>query len=110
VDDEVEGLLQLFLKGDSEPTNIGNPGEFTIQQLADMVLEMTGSKSLIERRPLPKDDPKVRRPDITRAKRVLGWEPRIALREGLARTIEYFQSMPPERLMSRPQPKSAFAS
>jgi dTDP-glucose 4,6-dehydratase len=110
VDDEVEGLFQLFMKGDAEPTNVGNPGEFTIQQLADMVLEMTGSKSVIERRPLPKDDPRVRRPDITRARRVLGWEPRIALREGLARTIEYFQSMPPERLMSRPQPKSAFAS
>jgi dTDP-glucose 4,6-dehydratase len=110
VDDEVEGLYQLFLRGDAEPTNIGNPGEFTVRQLADLVIEMTGSASPIERRPLPKDDPKVRRPDIARAKRLLGWEPRIQLREGLARTIEFFRGMPIERLSARPQPKSAFAS
>jgi dTDP-glucose 4,6-dehydratase len=110
VDDEVEGLYRLFLDGDAEPTNIGNPGEFTIRQLADMVLEMTGSKSSIETRPLPKDDPKVRRPDITRARRILGWEPRIPLREGLAKTVEFFRAMPPERLLPRPQPKAAFAS
>jgi dTDP-glucose 4,6-dehydratase len=109
VEDEVEGLYQLFLKGDHEPTNIGNPGEFTVQQLADMVIEMTGSKSVIQRLPLPKDDPKVRRPDIARARRVIGWEPRVALREGLAKTIEYFRGMPRERLAARPQPKSAFA-
>jgi nucleoside-diphosphate-sugar epimerase len=110
VDDEVEGLYRLFLDGDAEPTNIGSPGEFTIRQLADMVLEMTGSKSSIETRPLPKDDPKVRRPDITRARRILGWEPRIPLREGLAKTVEFFRAMPPERLLPRPQPKAAFAS
>jgi dTDP-glucose 4,6-dehydratase len=110
VDDEVEGLYRLFMKGDAEPTNIGNPGEFTVRQLADMVLEMTGSKSSIETRPLPKDDPKVRRPDISRARRMLGWEPRIALREGLAKTVDFFKAMPRERLMARPQPKSAFAS
>jgi dTDP-glucose 4,6-dehydratase len=110
VDDEVEGLYQLFLKGGVEPTNIGNPGEFTVQQLAELVLEMTGSKSSIEKKPLPTDDPKVRRPDITRARRVLGWEPRIALREGLAETIDFFKALPRERLTARPQPKSAFAS
>jgi nucleoside-diphosphate-sugar epimerase len=109
VEDEVEGLYRLFLKGDNEPTNIGNPGEFTVQQLAEMVIEMTGSKSGIERLALPKDDPKVRRPDISRARRLLGWEPRIALRDGLRRTIEFFRSMPPERLAPRAQPKSAFA-
>ena len=108
VDDEVEGLYRLFTHGDAEPMNVGNPGEFTIQQLADMVLEMTGSNSPVERRPLPTDDPKVRRPDISRAKRVLGWEPRVPLREGLKRTIDFFQSMPRERLAARPQPKSAF--
>ena len=110
VDDEVEGLYQLFLRGDAEPTNIGNPGEFTIQQLADLVLEMTGSKSTIERRELPRDDPKVRCPDIARARRLLGWEPKVKLREGLARTIDFFREMPRERLEARPQPKSAFAS
>jgi dTDP-glucose 4,6-dehydratase len=110
VDDEVEGLYRLFTHGDQEPTNIGNPTEFTVRQLAEMVLEMTGSRSPIESRPLPKDDPKVRRPDITRARRLLGWEPRIPLREGLARTLAFFQSIPRERLMARPQPKSAFAS
>jgi dTDP-glucose 4,6-dehydratase len=110
VDDEVEGLYQLFQKGDAEPTNIGNPGEFTVRELAELVLEMTGSRSSIEKKPLPKDDPRVRRPDISRARRVLGWEPRIALREGLARTIEFFRGLPRERLSARPQPKSAFAS
>ena len=109
VDDEVEGLYRLFTHGDPEPTNIGNSGEFTVRQLADLVLEMTGSTSLIESRPLPKDDPKVRRPDISRARRVLGWEPRVNLRDGLAKTIEFFRSMPRERLTPRAQPKSAFA-
>ncbi len=110
VDDEVEGLYRLFMNGDHEPTNIGNPGEFTVHELAQLVIEMTGTKSGIERRPLPKDDPKVRRPDITRARRILDWEPRIALRDGLEQTIEFFRSMPLERLAARPQPKSAFAS
>src|SRR3954468_7707309 len=82
VEDEVEGLYRLFTSGDADPTNVGNPTEFTVRELADMVLEMTGSKSKIDRRPLPQDDPKVRRPDITRARRVLGWEPKIALRDG----------------------------
>lgn len=110
VDDEVEGLYRLFMRGDADPTNIGNPVEFTVQQLADMVIEMTGSRSTIERKPLPKDDPKVRRPDITRARRLLEWDPGIQLREGLARTIGFFKSLPPERLASRPQPKSAFVA
>jgi dTDP-glucose 4,6-dehydratase len=110
VDDEVEGLYQLFLEGDAEPTNIGNPNEFTVRQLAEMVLQMTGSSSAIEHRPLPKDDPRVRRPDITRARRLLGWEPTIQLRDGLARTIAFFEALPPELLASRPQPKSAFVA
>jgi dTDP-glucose 4,6-dehydratase len=110
VDDEVEGLYRLFLRGDADPVNIGNPSEFTILQLAETVLEMTGSKSSIRREPLPADDPKVRRPDIARARRLLGWEPAITLRDGLARTIDFFRAMPRERLTARPQPKSAFAS
>jgi dTDP-glucose 4,6-dehydratase len=108
VDDEVEGLYRLFVSGDNEPTNIGNPTEFTIRELADLVLEMTGSESVIDEQPLPQDDPKVRCPDIDRARRRLGWEPRIQLREGLRRTIDFFTKLPPATLASRPQPTSAF--
>ncbi len=93
VEDEVEGIYRLFMQGDGDPTNIGNPDEFTVSELADIVLDLTGSRSVIEHRPLPEDDPKVRRPDIGRARRLLGWEPRIALREGVSRTIEYFRSL-----------------
>jgi dTDP-glucose 4,6-dehydratase len=109
VADEVEGLFRLFMSGDNEPTNIGNPTEFTVRELADLVVEMTGSKSRIEERPLPQDDPKVRRPDITRARRLLGWDPKIPLRDGLRLTIDFFRALPIEVLTSRPQPESAFA-
>ena len=93
-DDLIEGLLRLMDAGEeaSSPTNIGNPGEFTISEFASLVLELTGSPSRISYLPLPQDDPRQRRPDIERARRLLGWEPRIALREGLERTIEYFAS------------------
>ena len=91
VEDEAEGLYRLFERGDHHPTNIGNPGEFTVQQLADLVLELTGSRSPIVRRELPADDPKVRRPDIARARAQLGWEPVIDLRTGLGRTIAHFR-------------------
>lgn len=93
VEDEVEGLYRLFMHGDANPTNIGNPIEFTVRQLAEMVLEVTGSSSQIEERPLPEDDPKVRQPDITRAREMLDWEPRVELREGLERTIAYFRKL-----------------
>lgn len=93
VEDEVEGLYRLFMHGDANPTNIGNPIEFTVRQLAEMVLEVTGSSSQIEERPLPEDDPKVRQPDITRAREMLDWEPRVELREGLERTIAYFREL-----------------
>ena len=93
VDDEIEGIYRLFMNGDPTPTNIGNPGEFTMRQLADLVIELTGSKSPIVQRPLPADDPKQRQPDITKARRQLGWEPTIPLREGLARTIDYFRPL-----------------
>ena len=91
VSDEVEGIYRLFMEGDAEPTNIGNPDEFTVRELAALVLEMTGSASKLVFRPLPTDDPKVRCPDITRARKQLGWSPRVPLREGLARTIEWFK-------------------
>jgi dTDP-glucose 4,6-dehydratase len=92
VSDEVEGIYRLFMQGDSEPTNIGNPDEFTMRELAALVLELTGSASKLVFKPLPTDDPKVRRPDITRARERLGWSPRVPLREGLARTIEWFKT------------------
>jgi dTDP-glucose 4,6-dehydratase len=91
VEDEVDGIYRLFHSDRVEPTNIGNPNEFTIRELADVVLEETGSRSEIETLPLPADDPKVRRPDITVARDVLGWDPKIELREGIRRTLPYFR-------------------
>ena len=75
------------------PVNLGNPGEFTIKQLAEIVIELTASASKIKHLPLPKDDPTQRRPDITLARENLGWQPTIELRDGLARTIEYFRQL-----------------
>jgi dTDP-glucose 4,6-dehydratase len=92
-DDLVDGIFRLFFSDRAEPTNIGNPHEFTIRQLAELVLELTGSDSRLERHPLPEDDPKVRQPDISVARSVLGWEPRVSLREGLERTIPYFRRL-----------------
>jgi dTDP-glucose 4,6-dehydratase len=91
VSDEVEGIYRLFMSGDAEPTNVGNPDESTVRELADMVLELTGSKSPVVSKPLPEDDPKVRCPDISRAREKLGWSPRVSLREGLKLTIEWFE-------------------
>jgi len=93
VDDLIEGIVRLFERGGPEPTNIGNPDEFTVRQLADVVLRLTGSRSPVVERPLPTDDPKVRQPDITRARQVLGWEPKVPLEAGLRRTIEYFRGL-----------------
>lgn len=92
VDDEVDGIFRLFHSERTEPTNIGNPNEFTIKELAEVVLEETGSTSVLERLPLPQDDPKVRKPDIRVAREVLGWEPQVQLREGLRRTIPFFEA------------------
>lgn len=93
VEDEVEGIYRLFLHGDERPMNIGNPKEFTVRQLAEVVLELTGSSSPLTFRELPVDDPKVRQPDITRAREILGWEPQVELREGVRRTIDYFRQV-----------------
>ena len=92
VEDQIEGLLRLFHRGGSDPTNIGNPAEVTVGQLAELVLELTNSRSSIEYRDLPVEDPQVRCPDITKAKADLGWEPRISLEDGLMRTIEHFKA------------------
>ena len=97
VDDLIEGIWRLLRSDEHLPTNLGNPQEMTILDFARLILELTGSRSEIVTRPLPEDDPKVRQPDITTARRVLGWEPRIDLREGLQRTLPYFR----ERLAAR---------
>ena len=91
VDDEVDGIYRLFDSDRSEPTNIGNPNEFTIRELAQIVLEETGSESAIESLPLPEDDPRVRRPDISVARQVLGWEPTVEIQEGIRRTLPFFE-------------------
>jgi nucleoside-diphosphate-sugar epimerase len=90
VDDEVRGLLALLDSDHVGPVNIGNPDEFTVLELAEKVLAVTGSASELRFDPRPVDDPAQRRPDLTLARSVLGWEPRIALDEGLARTAEWF--------------------
>ncbi|HWZ28602.1 MAG TPA: UDP-glucuronic acid decarboxylase family protein [Gemmatimonadales bacterium] len=93
VDDLIEGIIRLFERGGDEPTNVGNPNEFTVRQLAERVIALTGSRSTVVEKPLPTDDPKVRKPDITRARTTLGWEPAISLDDGLRRTIKYFQGV-----------------
>ncbi|GIW53500.1 MAG: epimerase [Gemmatimonadales bacterium] len=93
VDDLIDGVMAAFERGDPAPINLGNPTEFTVRELADLVLRLTGSKSPIVFEPLPQDDPKQRRPDITRARDLLGWEPRVSLEEGLRRTIGYFREL-----------------
>lgn len=92
VKDEVEGIFRLFNSDRVEPVNIGNPNEFTIRELAEVVLEETGSDSPLEALPLPKDDPKVRQPDITVARELLGWEPKVELREGIRATLPHFRA------------------
>jgi UDP-glucuronate decarboxylase len=92
VSDLIEGVWRLMnTSGLTGPVNIGNPGEFTIRELAEMVISITGSRSTIVQRPLPQDDPAQRQPDITLAKEKLGWQPTVNLKEGLTRTIEYFE-------------------
>ena len=99
VDDLIEGMIRLMNSRDgfTGPVNVGNPGEFTIKELAEKVIEMTDSKSKIIYKELPVDDPTQRRPDISLAKKELGWEPKIELEEGLKKTIEYFKSRIEER-------------
>jgi UDP-glucuronate decarboxylase len=94
-DDLVDGMMRMMNTPDdvTGPVNIGNPGEFTILQLAEMVIKLTDSKSKLIRMPLPADDPKQRKPDITKAKKLLNWEPVTPLEEGLVKTIEYFDKL-----------------
>ena len=92
VSDLVDGILRLLESDAHEPVNIGNPHEVTIEQIARTIISLVGSKSRIVYRPLPQDDPKQRKPDITRAQTILGWQPKIGLEEGLAKTVGYFKS------------------
>jgi dTDP-glucose 4,6-dehydratase len=91
VSDMVEGLYRLLLSDERYPVNLGNPCEMTILEFAEHIRRLTGTRSPIEFRPLPEDDPRQRRPDISKARQVLGWEPRVALEEGLRLTIEYYR-------------------
>ncbi len=92
VSDLVDGIFRLMLSDVPDPVNIGNPAELSMRTLAERCVELTGSRSRIVERPLPVDDPRRRQPDLTRARTLLGWEPRVSLDEGLPRTIEYFRS------------------
>jgi dTDP-glucose 4,6-dehydratase len=92
ITDLVDGIIRLMLSDTNDPVNIGNPREMTIEEIARTIIQMTGAKSRIVYKPLPTDDPKVRQPDITRARALLKWEPKVPLEEGLVKTIEYFRT------------------
>jgi len=103
VDDLVEGIYRLLLSDYHLPVNIGNPSEITLKQFAEEVITLTGTKQKIVYRPLPVDDPKQRQPDITKAREILGWEPKVERKEGLKATYEYFKSLPPEEWVKLPK-------
>ncbi|HEX9511467.1 MAG TPA: UDP-glucuronic acid decarboxylase family protein [Puia sp.] len=103
VDDLVEGIYRLLLSDYHLPVNIGNPSEITLKQFAEEVITLTGTKQKIVYKPLPVDDPKQRQPDITKAREILGWEPKVERREGLKATYEYFKSLPPEEWIKLPK-------
>jgi len=91
VDDLVDGIYRLLMSDEADPVNVGNPDEITIKEFAEEIIELTGSNSTITYEPLPKDDPQVRQPDITRAKEILGWSPNVDRTDGLRRTLDYFR-------------------
>jgi dTDP-glucose 4,6-dehydratase len=101
VDDEVDGIYKLLMSDYHLPVNIGNPNEITISEFAEEIVKLTGTKQKVTYKPLPIDDPKQRRPDITKAREILGWEPRISRAEGLKITYDYFKSLPHEVLFER---------
>jgi dTDP-glucose 4,6-dehydratase len=103
VDDLIEGIYRLLLSDYSFPVNIGNPDEISLKDFVEEILAHTGSKSKIVYKPLPADDPKQRRPDITKARELLGWEPKINRKEGLARTVQYFMSLPHQERNKKPK-------
>lgn len=91
LDDLIEGIIRLVFSRETDPVNLGNPDEFTVLEFARIVLEITGSSSRIIHQPLPVDDPRVRRPDITKAQNILNWKPKVSLKEGIKKTVPYFQ-------------------
>ena len=103
VDDLVEGIYRLLLSDYAKPVNIGNPDEISLKDFAEEVLKLTGNKVKIIYKPLPADDPKQRKPDITKAKKLLNWEPKVNRKEGLAKTYEYFKSLSPEEWSKQPK-------
>ena len=103
VDDLVDGIYRLLLSDYSMPVNIGNPSEITLKQFAEEVIALTGTKQKIVYKPLPVDDPKQRQPDISKAREVLGWEPKVVRKDGLKTTYEYFKSLPPEEWAKQPK-------
>ena len=98
VDDLVEGIYRLLLSDYAQPVNIGNPSEISMNEFAEEIIKLTGTNQKVVHKPLPKDDPKQRQPDITKARAILGWEPKVDRAEGLKITYEYFKSLPKERL------------
>jgi dTDP-glucose 4,6-dehydratase len=103
VDDLVEGIYRLLMSDYAKPVNIGNPVEISLKDFAEEVLKLTGSSVKLVYKPLPVDDPKQRQPDITKAKQILGWEPKVSRAEGLKKTYEYFKSLPKEELVKLPK-------
>jgi dTDP-glucose 4,6-dehydratase len=103
VDDLIEGIYRLLMSDYTMPVNIGNPHEITLKDFAEEVLKLTGSSVKIIYKELPVDDPKQRKPDISKAKSILGWEPKVERAEGLAKTYEYFKSLPKEEWSKQPK-------
>jgi len=103
VDDLVEGIYRLLMSDYHLPMNIGNPDEISLKEFAEEIIALTGTKQKIVYKPLPVDDPKQRQPDITRAKQILNWEPKVSRKEGLKLTYEYFKSLPPEDWYKQPK-------
>ena len=103
VDDLVEGIYRLLMSDYADPVNVGNPDEISLKDFAEEIIKLTGTKQKIIYKPLPTDDPKQRKPDITRAKTILGWSPKVNRAEGLKITYEYFKSLPPNELNKQPK-------
>ena len=103
VEDLIDGIYKLLMSDYSMPVNIGNPDQITLKEFAEEIIHLTGTKQKITYKPLPQDDPKQRQPDISKAKKILGWEPKVARQEGLKITYEYFKSLPKEELNKLPK-------
>jgi dTDP-glucose 4,6-dehydratase len=101
VDDLIEGIYRLLLSGYSSPVNVGNPNEISIKDFAEEIIKLTGTNQKVIYKPLPKDDPMQRQPDITLAQEILGWEPEVDRSEGLKRTYEWFKQLPEEKLYKK---------